>query len=634
MLKKSLVTIGLTVGITLPLLTNASLEPGQYQALRNQAELVLEGRVLAADFSESANQCEVQVTIDNVRRNKTEVDYSGQRSVFFRTLCSDDATLADSLGRTVADFETDELLRVYLNSGEINLIAVEDGIVHLNYPEKELADPEDVRELINQEQSPFTDLDSNNAAYQAIYALWLQKIIHGYSDGTFGPEQEINRAELLKMLIESDPQFTRSQKDLIVTESEFTDVDVTSWYAPYIVLARQKGWVEGYEVVSEETGEMFREFKPAQSVKRAEAIKMILEARGVQAEELPQISFFSDVDLYKWYADYVLLAEEKNLLPDSSDLFYPQETAKRAWVSQILFKIYANSLPEVSTPIDNSVDPEPAEEEVILPEGGSISVSVEEYSFIDFGNMDSSSTAIASASGTYIVWNYRDDRQTNIYVSDQEGTVIRELFSGAKEDSYIPWKFSNDQKRLFVYQETTGLGGYYLFQYFAQNLMEIDLETGEILYQIDFVTNQNNWGKFLNFSPDQKYFAYFYNEGLNSFTPYKTWLKVENWSNHSVRSFDLPFYSRDGQQFGAGFFSPDNKKLAYMISSGDGSDNDIFSVIVVDLENAESVKLVESDPEWIGTWMLAGWKDNETILISKDAYEEVLEDEILEISIY
>jgi hypothetical protein len=47
----------------------------------------------------------------------------------------------------------------------------------------------------------FSDVSSNHPHFEAIMALHDQGVIEGYSNNTFRPEQSVNRAEALKIIL-------------------------------------------------------------------------------------------------------------------------------------------------------------------------------------------------------------------------------------------------------------------------------------------------------------------------------------------------------------------------------------------------------------------------------------------------
>ncbi len=77
----------------------------------------------------------------------------------------------------------------------------------------------------------FTDVTTQNDEV-AINYLFKIKIVEGYSDMTFRPSTSINRAELLKILVESRVNNVSS-----VGSNCFKDV-TNDWYAKYVCYAK------------------------------------------------------------------------------------------------------------------------------------------------------------------------------------------------------------------------------------------------------------------------------------------------------------------------------------------------------------------------------------------------------------
>jgi hypothetical protein len=89
-------------------------------------------------------------------------------------------------------------------------------------------------------------------------------IIEGYDDGTFRPDDPVNRAEALKILLLATGVTPLEDED--TTEREFSDVPSDSWFSPYIERAVALDFIEGYEDGT---------FRPGQSITRAEASKLV-----------------------------------------------------------------------------------------------------------------------------------------------------------------------------------------------------------------------------------------------------------------------------------------------------------------------------------------------------------------------
>ena len=109
--------------------------------------------------------------------------------------------------------------------------------------------------------SVFSDIDSS--PYQdAISYMQTNGIVSGYSDGTFKPAAEINRAEFTKILVQS--AFSK-ELETSAAQACFTDVKASDWFSKYVCLAKDKGIITGY---SDGT------FHPGQSINAAEALKI------------------------------------------------------------------------------------------------------------------------------------------------------------------------------------------------------------------------------------------------------------------------------------------------------------------------------------------------------------------------
>jgi hypothetical protein len=117
-------------------------------------------------------------------------------------------------------------------------------------------------ELAASDVESYSDIDP--AAWYAIYVFKAQKLgwIEGYDDGTFRPNNNVNRAEALKMILAS-----KIAVELITGGSmDFSDISGEEWFVDYVAYAVAEDIVEGY---SDGT------FKPGNPITRAEAAKII-----------------------------------------------------------------------------------------------------------------------------------------------------------------------------------------------------------------------------------------------------------------------------------------------------------------------------------------------------------------------
>lgn len=133
--------------------------------------------------------------------------------------------------------------------------------------------------------------------------------VEGYPDGTFKPQQIVNRAEFLKLVFRS-----RGDSEP-VSDDCFADVPADAWFAPYVCAAKRRGIVQGYHAGSRSI------FKPEQPINFAEAVKMTMRAYGNDVNEPSGET---------WYEPYVDALDRRKILRSSSYIPADQITRERA----------------------------------------------------------------------------------------------------------------------------------------------------------------------------------------------------------------------------------------------------------------------------------------------------------------
>jgi len=131
-----------------------------------------------------------------------------------------------------------------------------------------------------------TPKDIQNHKYkESIQYLYDHNVVKWYDDGTFGPDREINRAEIMKIILESSVDI-----DLGELKNCFPDIE-EEWYAKYVCYAKSKNMIKWYDDGT---------FKPWQTVIFAEALKMWIEwfSKNVQ-------TVWSNDKRFQWYINFV-----------------------------------------------------------------------------------------------------------------------------------------------------------------------------------------------------------------------------------------------------------------------------------------------------------------------------------------
>lgn len=124
----------------------------------------------------------------------------------------------------------------------------------------------DESELSSSKAQIFADVDP-----EAWYADYVAKakelnIVDGYSDGTFRPNQTVNRAEAIKILLGAKKiAETTLEETAQESENSFKDVPKNAWFSKYVLYAKKQGIVSGY------ANDVF---KPENKITRAEIAKI------------------------------------------------------------------------------------------------------------------------------------------------------------------------------------------------------------------------------------------------------------------------------------------------------------------------------------------------------------------------
>ncbi|MEK9132726.1 MAG: S-layer homology domain-containing protein [Patescibacteria group bacterium] len=165
----------------------------------------------------------------------------------------------------------------------------------------------------------FSDTQGNK--YQAaIEFIQSRNIVSGYPDGTFRPNNMINRAELLTIIV------GQKYKNL-QSKNCFNDVSASAWYSKFVCKGLELGIVAGYPDGS---------FKPDRNISFVEALIILQHAHNISVNTSGS----------QWFKDSVDKASSANLIPlDVTDF---NQTLTRGQMAEMMTRIlkYEENTPE------------------------------------------------------------------------------------------------------------------------------------------------------------------------------------------------------------------------------------------------------------------------------------------------
>ena len=168
----------------------------------------------------------------------------------------------------------------------------------------------------------FTDTQQHWAA--GAISRWSEaKVLAGFEDGTFRPNDPITRAQMASLL---NKIFGWNEK----AENHFSDLPDSAWYTDAILRANAAGVIQG-------GGGLVR---PQDTITRQEAAVMLYRAFGMQPLMTVNASFSDGEEIASWAREAVnTMADEGYIagMPDGS--FAPKGQLTRAQAATILNKV-------------------------------------------------------------------------------------------------------------------------------------------------------------------------------------------------------------------------------------------------------------------------------------------------------
>ncbi len=238
-------------------------------------------------------------------------------------LCSGTTTSSKELVNWLNEYDggTEPSCEPYIcDNGEQHPSCTEDGnpINYIVHPCQFTNSEEDEDEEIPTEETVFTDVPDDHSNAQAIMFVRSEGIVKGYDDGTFRPDQTINRAEFTKIIIAAN--FSPEEIDACESDNLFSDVTQHDWFADFVCIAKNSEVIGGYEDGS---------FKPGNSVNFAEAAKIVVNAFVIETDPEDHLGI--------WWRPYVFALARIGGLPQS--FTDPNQLLTRGEMAEIIYRV-------------------------------------------------------------------------------------------------------------------------------------------------------------------------------------------------------------------------------------------------------------------------------------------------------
>lgn len=218
-------------------------------------------------------------------------------------------------------YEVDEITVTDRNGKPVTVTKTSDGTYTFIQPTGKVTIQVSYQPIESAWQNPYSDVSESAWYYDAVRFVSEHKLMSGYGDGRFGPDDALSRAQLAQILYHAE------NKPVTAGGSSFADVADGQWCSSAIAWAAGTGIVTGYGDGN---------FGPNDPVTREQLVTMLYRYAGTPA--VPNLPLdFTDVDVASGYAlDALRWAVEEGILSGYDGQLDPRGEATRAQVAAML----------------------------------------------------------------------------------------------------------------------------------------------------------------------------------------------------------------------------------------------------------------------------------------------------------
>jgi hypothetical protein len=180
----------------------------------------------------------------------------------------------------------------------------------------------------------FPDVGIDHPYYAAIEYVKMQGIVSGYPDGTFRPDQSINRAEFMKIIEGSIPEAEMgvSVCNTIEPSDAFIDVKTDEWFWLSVCMGRGRNIIGGYPDGT---------FRPSSLINFVETAKIIYNADHIDRRGIASPPPTAE---NPWFSPYVRYLQEHKAVPTA--IRANDQAITRGQLAAMIYSLRTGNAPE------------------------------------------------------------------------------------------------------------------------------------------------------------------------------------------------------------------------------------------------------------------------------------------------
>ena len=225
-------------------------------------------------------------------------------------------------------YELDSITVTDRDGKSVELTAKPDGTYTFQQPSGKVKIEVTYKRVETPWNNPFADVSERGWYYEAVRFAQERGLMNGYSNGRFGANDTLSRAQLAQILFNKEG---RPGVDYLL---DFSDVGGRSWYAEAVRWAASQGIVSGYGNGT---------FGPNDPITREQLAVMLWRYSGSPAAASKELDFNDESQISGYALEAMRWAVENGILNGYGDgRLGPKGQATRAQAAQILKNFIGN----------------------------------------------------------------------------------------------------------------------------------------------------------------------------------------------------------------------------------------------------------------------------------------------------